>query len=196
MRKLKSFFKVLSIAVTVFLAVLLVSNVYTILMRTFTDEKYPKFLGFSSAVIISGSMSDTIEVNDLVICLAQTDYEVGDIVTYVSESGSLITHRIVSESDAGFITQGDANNTPDRTPVCRSDITGKVVCIIPGVGSLIEFLRTPFGLMCITFMGLLILAFPSVMDHRESIRSKGSESPKNGGKNDGSGNEDSEKEGI
>lgn len=192
MRKLKSVFKGLSIAVTVLLAVLLVSNIYTILMRTFTDEKNPKFFGFSSAVIISGSMSGTIEVNDLVICHEKNDYNVGDIITYVSESGSLITHRIVSESDAGFITQGDANNTPDRTPVCEGDIVGKVVCTVPGIGSLIEFMRTPLGLMCIVFMGLLILAFPSIAEYFEKYRE--SESPKNGGNNDGSGNQDSEKE--
>lgn len=193
MRLIKLICRIIGIAFTALLAVLLVSNIYSILMRTFTDEKQPRFLGLSSAVIISGSMSGTIEVNDLVVCCEQNDYAKGDIITFVSESGSLVTHRIVSLSDAGFITQGDANNTPDRTPVEPGAVVGKVILTVPGIGLLIEFLRTPLGLMCILFIGLLILALPSVIDRNADDDNGDCEPPKNGGNDDGSGNKDSEK---
>lgn len=187
MRKLKPALRIANIAVTVLLAFMLISNVYCIIARAVTGDPAPKFLGFSSAVVISGSMSDTIEVNDLIICHEQSDYAKGDIITYISESGSLITHRIVSESDAGFITQGDANNTPDRTPVADDDIVGKVVCIIPAIGLFIEFMRTPLGLMCITFIGLLILVLPTLADRYESAAAAQESPSENGGNNDGSG---------
>lgn len=186
MRKLKSVCRILSIAVTVLLAVLLISNIYTICMRAFTDEKNPKFFGFSSAVIISGSMSGTIEVNDLVICREQDSYGKGDIITFEDSSGSLVTHRIVSESDSGFATQGDANNTPDRKIVAEESILGKVVFTVPKIGLFIEFIRTPFGLMCITFAGLLIIAAPSFLSRREAHGSENAEPQLNGGNDDGS----------
>ncbi len=191
MQKLKLVCRIISITITVLLAVLLVSNIYTICMRTFTDEENPRFFGFSSAVIISGSMSGTIEVNDLVICCEQNDYGKGDIITF-EDGGSLVTHRIVGESDSGFITQGDANNTPDRKPVAEGSILGKVVLTVPKIGLFIEFIRTPFGLMCITFAGLLILAAPSLIACRKEDNDN-CEPQLNGGNDDGSENEDSEK---
>lgn len=185
MSKLKIVIRILSGALTVLLALLLISNIYTICVRTFTDEQHPRFLGFSSAVIVSGSMEDTIEVNDLVICLKKNDYDIGDIVTYVDRGNSLTTHRIVSESDAGFITKGDANNTTDRLPVTEVNILGKVILTIPKIGLFIEFLRTPMGLMCILFAGLIILALPSAFDHFDRKRALETGDPsENGGHND------------
>lgn len=182
MSKLKTLLKILSAALTFVLALMLVSNIYTICVRTFTDNQHPRFLGFSSAVIVSGSMEDTIEINDLAVCLKMKDYDAGDIITYIDAGDSLTTHRIVSETDAGFITQGDANNTPDRLPVMEDRIMGKVIVTIPKIGLFIEFLRTPLGLMCILFAGLIILALPSAFDHFDQKRAlKESDPSENGG---------------
>lgn len=191
MPKLKLVSKIAGYALTALLAIMLLSNVYTIIARSVTGEVQPKFLGFSSAIVISGSMSDTIEVNDYIICLDVNDYDVGDIVTYKNERGSLITHRIVSETDAGFITQGDANNTPDSEPVSQSDIVGKVVITIPKLGAFIEFMQTPLGLMCIVFAGFIILYLPSLADRFNQWKNENGEAPMNGGNNDESGNKDS-----
>jgi len=189
---LKRITRIISIAVTAVLAVLLIANVYTIIARAATGKQNTTFFGFSSAVVITGSMSGTIEVNDLIICREQRDYNVGDIVTYTTPGGSLVTHRIVSESDLGFITRGDANNTPDSQPVSPESIVGRVVCTIPGIGLFIEYLRTPLGLACVVLVGLLLLALPSVMDRtEESASGSGSEKdhfPKNGGNKNGTEN--------
>lgn len=180
--QIKLISRVLSGALTVFLAILVVANVYTIIARAVSDDPQPTFLGYSSAVVISGSMSDTIEVNDFIVCKARHDYDVDDIITFISPRGSLITHRIVSESDAGFITQGDANNTPDSEPVPQESIVGKVVCIIPKIGLFIEFMRTPLGMTCVVLIGLLLLALPSVMERAEE--ESGKAAPQNGGNNE------------
>jgi len=191
--KLKLISKIAGYVVTALLAVMLLSNVYTIIARAVTGEAQPKFLGFSSAIVISGSMSDTIEVNDYIICLDVKDYDEGDIITFKSERGSLITHRIVGETESGFITQGDANNTPDSEPVSKSDIVGKVVIILPKLGVFIEFMQSPMGLMCIVFAGFLILCLPSLADRCNQRKNEIGEAPMNGGNNDESGNKDSQK---
>jgi len=163
-RKLKTVGRIVGAALTVLLSFMLISNVYSICMKTFGGQEHPRFLGFSSSVVISGSMSDTIEVNDLVICSQKKDYKVGDIITFISKSGSLVTHRIVGETQEGFITRGDANNTNDRDTVAQDCIMGKVILTVPKIGLVVEFMGTPLGLMCVVFIGILILVLPSILE--------------------------------
>lgn len=176
-KALKLIYRILSAVLTAFLAVIVAANIYTAAARAITGEPQPTFFGYSSAVIVSGSMSGTIDVGDLIICRTQQSYTTGDIITFreAYDGDSLVTHRIVSQTDAGFITQGDANNTPDSQPVSAESIAGKVVCIIPKIGFFIEYLRTPLGMTCVVLIGLLLLALPSALE--SAIRQKEEDSP-------------------
>ena len=152
---------ILSILVTVILALLLCANLYTILTKNLLGISQPSIFGFSAAVVISGSMSPEIEVNDVVIIRSTGDYAVGDTVTYES-GGTLITHRIIDVTERGYITQGDANNAPDIDIPTDSEVVGEVVAVIPKVGIFIEFLHTPFGMTVLILCGMLMLLLPSV----------------------------------
>lgn len=44
--------------------------------------------------------------------------------------GSYVIHRIVGESEAGFITRGDHNNTEDRGAIAPEQILGTVKGLI------------------------------------------------------------------
>ena len=57
--------RVLSAIVTVILALLLAANVYVIAARAVTGEAQPTVLGFSAAVVVTGSMSPAIEPRSL-----------------------------------------------------------------------------------------------------------------------------------
>lgn len=155
MKTLVAIFKALLLLA---LAALVALNV----VRLFSpvDTGGNNILGYSSAVVLSGSMSGTIEVNDLVIIHRQETYTPGDIITYRSGS-SLITHRIVELTPGGFITKGDANNTRDTHPVAPAQIVGRVVAVIPRMGSFIAWLRTPLGLCALTVAGFALLLPPS-----------------------------------
>lgn len=155
-----------SAALTATLALILVANVYTIVMRAVTDELQPAFFGFSTAVVISGSMSGSIEVNDMIVIRERSSYAVGDVITF-ERGGSLITHRIIAESEGGFITKGDANNTEDRDAVAPDSIVGKVVLVIPRVGRAIELLRTPLGMTVLVFAGFLLIELPMLLDRKK-----------------------------
>jgi len=83
------------------------------------------------AYIKSDSMSPTLQKNDLVfINIFDRNFNEGDIVVFKSD-GNWICHRIVKETDEGFITKGDANIATDqfsgRPAVRTSDIIGKIV---------------------------------------------------------------------
>jgi signal peptidase I len=104
--------------------------------------------------IVSGSMDadpqpydiKTIPSNSLVMIrhLSQdevADLQVGDVIAF--RSGSiLITHRIVSvdQENRYFITQGDANSSPDA-PVSFDRVTGKIVGVSHWMGIVVHILR-------------------------------------------------------
>lgn len=97
--------------------------------------------GTGAAVVLSGSMSPTLEVNDLVLVQEKEHYEVGDIVVYQS-GNSLVVHRVAALEGTQIITRGDANNVSDA-PVDISAVKGTVVIRIPHLGAVINILKLP-----------------------------------------------------
>lgn len=172
MRIFKSVGRFLSISLTLALAFVLACNIYIIAARSITGQRQPTAFGFSSAVVISGSMSGAIEVNDMVITQARDSYFPGDIISFDTGS-SIVTHRILEVTEEGFVTKGDANNTEDMNKVTPAQVVGKVVLVIPGVGSLIEGLRTPLGMMCITLLGISLIAVPSLLEGSGESKKQG-----------------------
>ncbi|MFC5365366.1 signal peptidase I [Salinirubrum litoreum] len=98
--------------------------------------------------VTSDSMEPTIHAGDGYLLL-DAAVETGDVVTYRATDGAYVTHRVVGETDAGYLTQGDANPSTDQTagapPVTDDRIVGRVVTLggspvtVPGVGPLFEF---------------------------------------------------------
>ena len=92
-------------------------------------KDYVNIGGYTFFIVASGSMSGTVDVNDMVIEKITDDFQVGDIVTYQAD-GYFVTHRIISINKDQIITKGDSNNTEDD-PIGRDKIIGKVVAIFP-----------------------------------------------------------------
>lgn len=175
MKKSVSIGKICSVLLTVVLAVALLCSVYSIAVRKITGKQVAPVFGWSAAVVISGSMSGSIEINDMVVIHRQNDYEAGDVITF-ENNGSLLTHRILEETPEGFLTKGDANNTPDTNPVGYERIMGKVVWVIPGVGRFIELARSPLGMLCMVLAGWLLVAGPTMLERRQEEKKGGAAS--------------------
>ena len=158
--------RVLSAVITAVLALLLAANVYVIAARAVTGEPQPTVLGFSAAVVVTGSMSPAIEPGDLVVCRRSADYAVGDVITFHS-GASLVTHRIVGSTPDSYITQGDANNVADADPVPNGAIVGKVVFTVPKLGIFIEKLRTPLGMTVLVLIGFALIELPRLFSAAE-----------------------------
>lgn len=151
--------KILDCAVTILLVFVIACNTYIIIAKKTTHRLQPTVFGYSTAVVISGSMAETINVDDLIIDKAQSEYAVGDIISF--ESGnSVVTHRIVGEENGEFITKGDANNTEDKDTVAKDKIIGKVVLTVPKVGAVIGFFQTQLG-MALMAVALVVIVFAS-----------------------------------
>ena len=117
------------------------------------------FFGFTNAIVVSGSMSPTIQIYDMVMVQRKASYETGDIISYKSGK-NLVTHRIRGTGSEGFITRGDYNNTDDQIQVSQSDVIGKVVLRIPYVGIVKGYIMTPIGAFALILAGTILIGTP------------------------------------
>ena len=153
--------RLFSIVLIVVLLVALFLNLSTMWsIERIEDGKYIT-KGYISAIIGSGSMKPTLSVNDMLIAKGDTAYQVGDIVIYVSTHGNLITHRVVDVLGDGYITQGDANNTPDAE-ISNQRLLGKVVLVLPGVGGIIYGILSPVGIVLLGSICVLLLLIQKI----------------------------------
>lgn len=145
-----------------------------------------------SFVVLSGSMSPSIETGDVVI-VRETDpatISEGDVITYQrTDEESPTTHRVVGVEQGAdqlaFETKGDANEDPDPGTVPASNVLGVVVFTIPLIGSVIQFTNTTLGFVLLVALPLGALALSEVWElgkkhrtgtdanSRESVQAEG-----------------------
>lgn len=105
----------------------------------------PRLAGATPYTVLTGSMTPTYPPGTLVVVrpVDVDDVRAGDVVTFQLRSGepSVATHRVVrvgwtSDGEKLLTTQGDANRTPDPTPVRAVQLRGEVWYALPWVGRL------------------------------------------------------------
>lgn len=114
-------------------------------------------------VVRGASMQPSISLGSVVFVdrIDPTQIHAQDVITFRGPSGSVVTHRVMSVSEAGdlaFITRGDANDSNDPVAVPGSSVIGRVEQAVPGVGLLIAVLGTGGGALCaLGFLASLVL---------------------------------------
>ena len=104
-------------------------------------------------------MAPAITTNDLIVVkLSDDDIKAGDIITY-EDGDTLVTHRVQSVNQTGYVTKGDANMEQDRA-ILKDQVVGKVVKILPQYGVWFKVLTTPkiIAMICVTLF-LFSIAF-------------------------------------
>lgn len=132
MKILKIVSKILFSVITIALLLVVVMVVYNFFQISVLNKKYSNLFGYTFFEVTTGSMSNTIEINDVVIVKITKDIKIDDIITYINDD-VIITHRVVEQNDEQIITKGDANNDLDK-PIQRDMVLGKVVKTIPRLG--------------------------------------------------------------
>lgn len=118
--------------------------------------------------VLSGSMEPAIHTGSVVVEKPESEYKVGDIVTFGKDDTRNVptTHRIVASRAQGgvlvFTTKGDANNAPDMNEVSFGDVHGKVLFSIPYFGYIIDFVRKPAGLFLVVILPVGVVIFDEV----------------------------------
>lgn len=123
----------------------------------------PSFLGYSILIVETGSMSGTIEENDLIIIRIadeNEEFKCGQIVTYIREGEKKpTTHRLFEPgpTDGTFYPKGDANDDIDRPYITEDDILGKYVFRIPKVGWVFKWFTEGGGIVYFIAMIAIIV---------------------------------------
>jgi signal peptidase len=120
------------------------------------------FLGFQMFIVKSGSMEPIIQTGSVVIDKKETNYNIGNIITFKNgDKNDTTTHRIVAmgtqSGSTYYIVKGDANNAPDPNRVPKTNVVGKEQFSIPYLGYIINSVRTLPGLIILIFIPAIII---------------------------------------
>ena len=121
-----------------------------------------RLLGYGAVAINGGSMQESIPGGSLVIArwLPDEQVRVGQVIIASQPGRAAVAHRVVSLQKDGdnFIVQikGDANQTPDAGRYVLPDRVLTPARVIPYLGYLVLYVKTPLGLT-------LFVTLPSIL---------------------------------
>jgi signal peptidase len=148
----KIFYRVFLVAVIIIIVLLLITL-------------FPIKGNYQVKIVKSGSMEPSIHTGSIVIIKPNTNYTIGDIVTFGKDTKKDIptTHRITkSRAQQGvimFTTKGDSNEDNDTNEIRQSDIHGKVLFSIPFLGYIIDLARKPIGFVVFIILPAIIVVY-------------------------------------
>jgi signal peptidase len=115
---------------------------------------------YSLKMVLSGSMSPAISTGSIVAVRPASSYKIGDVITFKTgkTERDIVTHRIIDQTEQGFIVKGDANNVADIKPVKEKVILGKVILTIPYVAYAVNAIHSKIGLILLILIPALLIA--------------------------------------
>ena len=155
--KVKKAKNVLKFSASAFLVMLVLLCVYTFVVTDILKKDYVNVFGYSYFVVATGSMSGTIEVDDIIFVKITKDVKINDIVTFKNKDGDIITHRLIKYDGSRYITKGDINNVSDEA-VSKEQIIGKVSLVISP-----SFILKCIAIFLIIFIFLALVNFDSII---------------------------------
>ena len=167
--------KVIQYIIFAILVIFIISNV-VMRIKAARGEKVPTFLGFGNAVIETGSMTPTIKVGDIIVFHHESHYKVGEVITFDQEGyDKPITHRIIavsvnSNGEECYRTKGDYQyNSPDQDEgevekyIAYSAVHGKVILTLHNGEAIIDFIKSPAGILIIILIIAAIYITPVII---------------------------------
>lgn len=165
--------KIVKITVNVLTGIVLMAILvllYGKIEMQISGKNYSNYFGYTLFKVTTGSMGNAIKIDDVIIVKIGDTYNVNDIITYY-EDKSFITHRVVKIDNNFLTTKGDANNSDD-TPIVKTQVIGKVVHIISGLGIWQKVFSTPQIIISILVTLLLFDFSFSLKNKRELEKTK------------------------
>ena len=130
----------------------------------------PHVFGYRTAVMLTGSMTGTIDRGDVVVSVPRPakDVAVGDVLTFHAPVADrhLETHRVIDvrHTDDGAVevrTQGDANDAADPWRATISDDTvWETAYVVPELGHVVQAVRATvvrYGAFWVALGGVVLL---------------------------------------
>ena len=159
--------------ILIVVGVLLIYYYISVRLYATKGEKFePRF---SVYTIVSGSMTPTIKVYDVIVNTRvknAEDIQVNDVITFIStweiNNGMTVTHRVVDikrldDGSPCFITRGDYNTQNDPTCVKLGNIIGITKAKIPSLGKVQMFLANRFAWLLVIILPALYIISKDVV---------------------------------
>ena len=156
--------------------ILIIIGIYYIVQIKVFQNDYSNLFGYTFFEVATGSMSDTIEIGDVVIVKITKEVNENDIIVY-KEKENFITHRLIEKDGDKLVAKGDANNSEDK-PITEEQILGKVIYIIPKLGTWRKILLNPevIGLIIILLFLLgIVFQISTKTDKEQNTEDKKNE---------------------
>ena len=159
--------KIFNVVILLIIIPILIYNITIIIKYIQNPKETPDFLGFKTYEIVSRSMEDTINKNDIIVVKKVDKNEINenDIISF-DNGNEIITHRIVDIENINgqtlYTTKGDNNRFADDEKISFEQIEGKYVFKLSKLGYLMNFLKNRYFLI-ILFI-ILILCFIHIIN--------------------------------
>ena len=135
----------------------------------------PRLLGYDIRVIQTGSMEPVLSVGDMIYSDTRETPELDDIITFHGDGDTPVTHKVLAETDRGFVTYGVNNGgSIDRATAPREDVIGVYSWKISNVGRAIEWAQAHLAQIFV-LTAFAAVAFPVINTLVSKRRSSTSE---------------------
>lgn len=122
-------------------------------------------------LVQSGSMEPAIETGSIILIDKNVPYDEiieNDVIAF-RVGNALVTHRVISITEKGLETKGDANTYSDGISTTEDNYYGKTVGSYPMLGKIYMLLKSQRGIVLwITFATVLYLA-NRLFEEQESL---------------------------
>ena len=139
----------------------------------------PALFGYHTYIVYGGSMGEGLPQGSAAVSKATSAQElsVGDIIARrASPDSPVVLHRIVDvtvvDGQRLFVTQGDANATPDPDPVAFEGTGDRVVYSVPFAGYLLDYASRGQGRLLLVVAPLAVLAVMLLREKWHSWRTQ------------------------
>jgi len=136
--------KILKYIASAFLVLLVSLCIYTFVITDILKKDYVNVFGYTYFVVATGSMSGTIEVDDIIFVKITKDVKMNDVITFKNTDGDIITHRLVNMKEDKYIT--------------KDQIIGKVKLIVSP-----SFILKSIAIFLIVFILLALVNFDKII---------------------------------
>ena len=126
-------------------------------MTDILKKDYVNVFGYTYFVVATGSMSGTIEVDDIIFVKITKNVKINDIITFKNKDGDIITHRLIQKKGNQYITKGDVNNVADEA-IEAKQIIGKVTSVVSP-----SFILKSIAIFLIVFILLALVNFDNII---------------------------------
>lgn len=167
LKTLKSF---ITLVVTLFTYVC-IAVVVVVLVQSKGEPQGFNIMGYAPLYIKTQSMQSVMPAGSFVL-IKESDshqYHIGDDITFFDEhkDGMIVTHRIIEVLDdyenqgKAYVTQGVDNPNADAFPVYETNVMGRVIWVVPGLGIFLSFIQE--NVFIVILCGLVFIAFLSFL---------------------------------